>query len=253
MLAGCTRRAMSYSAAVAKNAPSQPSQPSTQRTSSPIRNQNTFNSTANIQQTQPSSLKRSPSPSHIPRTIGTEQSSYVLTLVTDQKHHQRMTNLRSKYFPKRINKLEAHLTLFHALPFSKLDSDVVPLIKEVASRTQRFNIHATRPFKMKRGIAVSVSKENGSRQAQSVHLALQRPWLEAGFLSDQDAGGCRIHYTIMNKVDDESEVQRAFEEVNGSWKDDWCVATGLGLWKYEQGGRWIYTEGFDFQGGAESQ
>ncbi|KAH9810903.1 2'-5' RNA ligase superfamily [Teratosphaeria destructans] len=70
--------------------------------------------------------RRSPSPRQRPWTASEEDEVYVLTLQTNKPHHHRMTQLRDKYFPETINKLEAHLTLFHALPGSKLESSHHP-------------------------------------------------------------------------------------------------------------------------------
>lgn len=191
-------------------------------------------------------VKRAPSPTHVPKTESEEANVYIVTLLTDRAHHQRTTEMRDKYFPKRLNKLAAHLTLFHALPGSKLESQILPVIQDVASRTERFQLHAARPFTLKKGIAISVPKHQGAQQALDVHRMLQQPWREAGFLSDQDNGGCRIHYTIMNKVDDEAEVQKAFDEVQNEWKGSWGTVEGLGLYRYDRG-FWKWVRRFDFR------
>ena len=191
-------------------------------------------------------VRRSPSPSHLPKTGASEKEVYVVTLMTDQEHHARLTRLREHYFPAKINKLAAHLTLFHALPGSKLDSDIVPILHKVASANSAFRVHAAKPFRLKRGIAIDVPRHDGGSKAQEIHRALQQPWKQAGFLSDQDAGGCRIHYTIMNKVDEDTEVDNAFGAVSESWKGDWGLAEGIGLWRYDRG-FWRFKQKFDFQ------
>ncbi|KAK0287628.1 hypothetical protein LTR35_004103 [Friedmanniomyces endolithicus] len=191
---------------------------------------------------------RTPSPSRYrPHGVAQDDAVYIVTLLTDQPHHDRMTRLRTRYFPKRINKLDAHLTLFHALPGSKLESSVIPVLQDVAQHTVPFRLLATKPFRLKHGIALSVAKNEGARQAQEVHRALLEPWLKQGFLSEQDRGGCNVHYTIMNKVDDELEVAKALEEVRESFKPDNGTAEGLGLWRYDRGW-WRWERRFDFAG-----
>lgn len=192
--------------------------------------------------------RRSPSPTHVPKSGQEEEATFVLTLQTNGSLHETMTELRKRYFPKHLNKLAAHLTLFHALPGSKLEADILPVVARVAAETQRFRLHAASPFRLRRGMAISVPKHEGGEAAQAVHAALQRPWLEAGFLSEQDAGGCRVHYTIMNKVDDEAGVARAFDEVCEQWPRVWGTADGLALWRYERG-YWRWERGFRFAGG----
>ncbi|KXS98767.1 hypothetical protein AC578_9032 [Pseudocercospora eumusae] len=191
-----------------------------------------------------------PSPSHIPQTGSEEEQVYTLTILTDKPLHKRMTELRKKYFPQNINKVAAHLTLFHALPGSKLECHIIPTIQEVTRQTSRFRVEATELFRLKKGFAVSVSEKSGGRQSKQVHRALQAPWKQEGFLSQQDAGGCRVHYTLMNKVDDELEIQNAYDEVAGAWEGDSGMAEGLALWKYDRG-FWRWYRAFNFEKGGD--
>ncbi|CAK4020974.1 Hypothetical predicted protein [Lecanosticta acicola] len=156
-----------------------------------------------------------------------------------------MTALRRRYFPPRINKLAAHLTLFHALPGSRLESNILPAIREVASRTSKFDVYADNPFRLKRGVAVNVAARAGGSQGKRVHQKLQDAWRGEGFLSEQDAGGCRLHYTLMNKVDDEVEVDDAFQDLTASFRGDRGVAEGLALWRYDRG-FWRWERKFEF-------
>jgi hypothetical protein len=198
--------------------------------------------------------KRTTSPSHNPQTSQAEKAVYILTLQTDEAHHARMTALRAKYFPKHLNKLEAHLTFFHALPESRLDSDVLPALQSVAHSTQPFDIEASHPFRMKKGFGITVPEGKGGRKAREVRAGLLGVWQdgESSWLSEQDSGtGYRAHYTVMNKVDDEGVVQKALREVESGWKEDRGRAVGLGLWRYERG-YWKWVQGFEF-GSGESR
>jgi len=206
--------------------------------------QSKANASNNKNNAQQHHHKRTSSPSHIPKT-SQQEPVYVLTLLTDDAHQKRMTALRKNYFPPKLNKLGAHLTLFHALPESKLESTIIPTIKRVSAEWQPFSVNAAKPFRMKKGIAISVPKNQGGDLAQKVHGALLGAWEGEGWLSEQDAGGMRAHYTIMNKVDDEGEVADAMEEVSGSWKGDRGTVVGLGLWRYERG-YWKWVEAFEF-------
>ena len=165
-----------------------------------------------------------------------------------------MTDLRKKYFPSKLNKLEAHLTFFHALPESKLDSNILPALKNVAASTAPFDIEASQPFRMKKGFGISVPEGKGGRQARVVRTELLSLWQggeDGSWLSEQDSGmGYRAHYTVMNKVDDEGVVAKALGEVEGSWRGDRGRAVGLGLWRYERG-YWKWVQGFEFGGGGE--
>lgn len=190
-----------------------------------------------------STRRRSPSPSHVPQTASPESSVYVLTLLTDAKHHQTLTNTRKRYFPPRLNKLDAHITLFHALPGSKLEENIKPVLREVAQKESPFPILAAKPFRLNKGIAIGVPKSQGGDDARRVHAQLKQAW--TGFLSQQDAGGFAAHYTIMNKVDDQKEVQHAFEEVEGQWSGCKGTVQGLSLFRYDRG-HWVHAEDFKF-------
>lgn len=188
--------------------------------------------------------KRTPSPSHVPKTSSAEDAVYVLTLLTDTKHHRTLTETRKKYFPPRLNKLEAHITLFHALPGSKLEESIKPTLREVSNKTTQFHILAATPFRLNKGIAIGMPKSQGGDDARQVHGQLKGAWRE--FLSSQDAGGFAAHYTIMNKVDDEKEVQKAFEQVQDEWRGCHGTVLGLSLFKYDRG-HWVHEEDFKFK------
>ena len=57
-----------------------------------------------------------------------------------------------------------------------------------------------------------------------------------------------MHYTIMNKVDDEGQVAKAMAEVESSWADDLGTAEGIGLWRYDRGW-WELKRKFEFTKG----
>ncbi|KAJ9618675.1 hypothetical protein H2203_008879 [Taxawa tesnikishii (nom. ined.)] len=166
--------------------------------------------------------RRSPSPAHIPRTDAPENYVYVLTLLTDPTHHQTLTSLRNR----------------------KLDSAIVPTLSEIASSTPKFPIRAADPFRLRKGIAIGVPKGKGGDQARDVHARLRKAWME--FLSEQDAGGFRAHYTIMNKVDDEVKVQKAYREVESEWVGCDGTVEGLSLFRYDRG-YWVLERNFEFK------
>ena len=229
---------LSYSAAASSGVP--PSQHGRTTHVPPAASPEQSNSTQ-----APSVDRRSVSPSHRPKGTAEDEQVYVLTLLTDQAQHGRMTRLRQQYFPRHLNKLEAHITLFHAVPGSRLSSSIIPRIQAVARQTSPFAFKAQEPFRLKRGVAISIAKDTGATKTQGIHRALQQPWRAEGSLSQQDAGGCQVHYTIMNKVDDERDVARVFREVQSNWEPDEGRAEGLGLWRYDRG-FWRWERGFNF-------
>ena len=183
-------------------------------------------------------------PDHVANTSSDNEDSYILTLRTDAHHHGTMTALRNKYFPKHINKLEAHISLFRALPGSKLLDPIIPDIESLAYVQTRFEINASTPFRLRQGIAVKLDKA-GAISAAKVHRELKTKWSAAGFLSKQDNGRFQPHYTIQNKVDDEKKVEEAMEELESDFKGCGGIVGGLTLWKYSRG-YWRKERDFSF-------
>ena len=201
---------------------------------------------------------------------GEDEQLYILTLLTDSEHHKSMTLLRDKYFPRKLNKLEAHLTLFHALPDSKLESDVLPGIEETVRRTAPYHIRSTEPYRLSKGIGIRVaddvdhanSGKNRRNMTRIIHAELRKKWSE--WLSEQDSAPPKLHYTVMNKVNDEQAIEKAMEELKETFqqhesqgaeakdssmqeaiKQDGDVQ-GLTLWKYQKSGHWTDPRHFNF-------
>lgn len=174
-----------------------------------------------------------------------DEQLYVVTLYTNSELHDKVTAMRQKYFPKHLNKLQAHLTLFHALPHSKLESHVVPTLRSLVNDTPTFPITAGTPFAMKKGIGISVPRAKGGQAARNIHENLLKEWQSAGFLSDQDSRHGGVHYTIMNKVDDPEEVSKTLAKVKSEWSETSGTAVGLALWRYDRG-YWKEEQVFPF-------
>jgi len=58
---------------------------------------------------------------------------YIVSFETDQAHHDAISGLRRQYFPEALLKVDAHLSVFHALPGDRLD-DVRKVLDSTAER-----------------------------------------------------------------------------------------------------------------------
>lgn len=205
--------------------------------------------------------------SQTPQTGIEEENVYILTFLTDKPHQDRMTALREKYFPPHRNKLDAHLTLFHALPGSRLESTIIPKIEEVARKTAPFTITLKGAIKQvvrlgKGGVALSIPRPQGGKEAKRVQHELQDTWRSLGILSPQDRKGSSKfpHYTIANKLDAgrtkeeaDAKVMEVKTLLRAEYVNDEGVVEGLGLWEYLDGGEWRWVRRFDFEGSNESE
>lgn len=183
-----------------------------------------------------------PRAEHQPNTGGPEEHVYVLTMKLEDSLSVPMNNMRQQYFPKRLNRTPAHLTLFHALPHSHVEA-IEQGLGQLSSSIKPFQVTTGGPFRMRKGVGVNV--DAGYQSLKDVHSQLQSQWRP--FLSEQDQGGFRPHWTVMNKVDEENEVEHALgavrKELSHSTKEGQAV--GLELWKYDRG-NWIWANEYTF-------
>ncbi|KAI0204927.1 hypothetical protein F4808DRAFT_315231 [Astrocystis sublimbata] len=195
--------------------------------------------TADFQEAAPP--RRRQNPAHAPPNP--EDNVYVLTLKTDAAHQQRMSELRRRYFPAHLLKVDAHITLFHALPHSS-KSAVISDISSLCAATAPSSIRAAKPFRMGRGVGVHVT---GLEPVGELCREMQTRWWE--HLTQQDQRRFKGHYTLMNKVDDKETVEKCLEELESGFEGCEGRAIGLDLWRYDRGW-WRHERDFEFKGTA---
>lgn len=173
-----------------------------------------------------------PRDEHRPKTEHGEELVYILTMNLSDSLATPMNKMREQHFPKKLNRIPAHMTLFHALPHSQFEA-LEEGLSRLSANTQPFVVSTGKPFRMRKGVGVNV--DAGYKKMKDLHQKLQLHWLP--FLSEQDAGGFRPHWTVMNKVDDETVVETAFETIRKelSESNQEGRAFGLDLWKYNRG------------------
>ena len=117
----------------------------------------------------------------------------ILTAELPPDLHRRYTDLRTEHFPPERNYLEAHVTLFHALPAQcedELRRYLARLTGEIAP--VRGQVEGLMP--LGGGTAIKLSSPD--------MLALRDEIAEhfRGMLTNQDQHRPRLHVTIQNKV-----------------------------------------------------
>ncbi|QPC70912.1 hypothetical protein HYE68_001664 [Fusarium pseudograminearum] len=185
---------------------------------------------------------------HIPKSSSEDEPLFVLTLLTDNGHQQTMTALRRQWFPPDILKVDAHVTLFHALPGSKL-VELKQDIADLAARIEKFQIAVgvKGVFDMGKGVGIRCSNIGDFKsKASSLRSELRDKW--EPFLSKQDKQEMwRGHYTIMNKQNDKEEVQKCLAYLREGHANSKGTVEGLTLWRYDRGW-WKEDEVFEFSG-----
>lgn len=162
----------------------------------------------------------------------------VVTLRMDTVAGARFTALRRAHFPRHRNWLDAHITLFHAVPGERLDT-VLADLAEVASSTATFVMQVDRVVFLGGGVAYALSAPDG----EGLRRTLALRW--DAFLGRQDrAKKGPLHITVQNKV--AAAVARSlYDHLVSDFAREEILAVGLDVWHYE-GGPWRRAEGLVF-------
>lgn len=165
------------------------------------------------------------------------QPPFILTLKLDTLILARLDALRQQHFPPERNFLQAHITLFHALPGDQEEA-IRATLAMICVATPVLTLSLPSVRFLGRGVAIQV--ESPALLALRGHLATTwHAWLSA-----QDRQRYQPHVTIQNKV--VPEVARTlYTQLNQSWVPLTAQGEGLLLWRYG-GGPWAFVAEFPF-------
>ena len=152
----------------------------------------------------------------------------ILTLALDPEAQDRFDALRRAHFPPERNHLQAHVTLFHALP-GEHEHRVRADVAELARRAP-YDVEVVRVRSLGRGVAYDLR----SLELDAQRAELARRW--APWLTPQDARRHRPHVTVQNKVEP-AEARALLAQLQAGFSPHRVRGTGLRLWRY-LGGPW---------------
>ena len=164
----------------------------------------------------------------------------IVTLLLDDAAQRRFDRLRASHFPAERNHLQAHVTLFHALP----GEDLGRVREELARAADRapFAVAVTGVRFLGRGVALDLHADELTSLRSSLAAAFEPE------LTRQDRQWSRPHVTVQNKV--EPDVARALHaDLSAAFVPETVTARGLGLWHY-RGGPWDAEAEFAFDPGT---
>ena len=161
----------------------------------------------------------------------------ILTLAVDPAAQADFEAQRRRYFPASLNRIPAHVSLFHALPGDEVSS-IQARLAAIAAEAFTFPVSVDSVQKLGRGVAYALKAEPLS----ALHARLREAWLP--WLTPQDQQGFRPHVVIQNKVDP-AEARVLYERLSASFRPYSVTATGLLLWRY-LGGPWALEESYPF-------
>ncbi|WP_324260533.1 2'-5' RNA ligase family protein [Altererythrobacter sp. H2] len=163
----------------------------------------------------------------------------IVTALLPADLHRWATALRTQHFPPERNYLEAHVTLFHALPPSS-EREVRAALAGEAS--------ALAPVQARLSGLISLGRGTALRIESPAMLSLRDRLAERfhGILTPQDSHRPRLHVTIQNKVTP-AEARTLKEQLEPVIEPRAFAFRGLGLHLY-RGGPWEAAGEFPFRG-----
>jgi len=151
----------------------------------------------------------------------------IVSLKLDQDSFEILNALRQHHFPPERNFLDAHITLFHALPGDR-EAAVLGTLREVAGETPCFSVLMPGVRSLGRGVAIEIESE----PLVKLRSRLASVW--SAWLTPQDRQGYRPHVTIQNKVSAE-QARSLYDELSSQWSPLTAEGNGLWLWRYMNG------------------
>lgn len=163
----------------------------------------------------------------------------ILTAELPPDLHKWATALRTQHFPPERNYLEAHVTLFHALP-GQMETELLRYLARICGGTVPIPARLDGVMSLGRGTALKLVSPQ--------LLALRHEIAEYchGMLTAQDQARLRFHVTIQNKVEPKAAkaLQQTLESVIQPRK---FAFRGLVLHRYMDG-PWELVKRFGFRG-----
>lgn len=168
-----------------------------------------------------------------------DDAPFILTALMPKDMHAWATALRTAHFPPERNYLEAHVTLFHALPAHCRD-EIVETLARVAGDTA--------PVEARLVGLMSLGGGSALKLESPAMLSLREAIADRfhGMLTAQDQHRPRLHVTIQNKVTSK-EAKALQAELDGAIEERAFAFRGLSLFRY-RGGPWEPVREFAFRG-----
>lgn len=169
---------------------------------------------------------------------------FIVTALLPPGLHAWATALRTRHFPPERNFLEAHVTLFHALP-AMAAAEVRRALSDEAAHCAPVPARLAGVMSLGRGTALKVESP--------ALLALRDRLAERfhGLLTAQDSHRPRLHITVQNKVPVE-EARALQAALTPHFEPRDFAFAGLGLYIY-RGGPWEAVRRYPFRGTGRRQ
>lgn len=170
--------------------------------------------------------------------VETPAAPLIVTLRLGAEAAGRFSALRRAHFPPHRNWLDAHVTLFHALPGAAVET-VLADAADVAARQPAFTLRVERLLFLGAGVAYALA----APEADRLRRTLAERW--AALLGAQDRSWRGpLHVTIQNKVAP-AAARALHRQLAMTFEPEDVPAVGIDIWYY-QGGPWRHAATYAF-------
>ena len=163
----------------------------------------------------------------------------ILTAELPSDLHRRYTDLRTRHFPPERNYLEAHVTLFHAIP-AQCEEELRRYLARLAGEVPPLRGRVEGLMSLGGGTAIKLSSPDLLELRDEIAEHFR------GMLTQQDQHRPRLHVTIQNKITSK-EAKAVQAQISGLFEPGEFVFPGLALYVY-RGGPWEFLRRFAFRG-----
>jgi 2'-5' RNA ligase len=170
------------------------------------------------------------------------EAPLILTALLEPAAQARFEALRLAHYPPELNRVPAHLTLFHALPGAWQD-DIEHHLAELCWQLDPLSAQVSELRFTGHGVAVAID----CPRLMSLQAELAAAW--RGALTPQDRQRFAPHVTLQNKVSPE-RARRSHAALAALISKTTLNIDGLALWRY-RGGPWEALSRFPFGAGPE--
>lgn len=161
----------------------------------------------------------------------------IVTALPDAAAAARFDAWRRAHYPAHLNRVPAHITLFHRLPQGDLDA-IEEALAERCWELDPLDARATGLEGMGRGVAIVIDSP------ALVRLRSEFARLWSGWLSPQDRRPLAPHVTIQNKVAP-SKARQTLQALEPIFEPFPFTVESVRIWRYK-GGPWERVATFPF-------
>jgi 2'-5' RNA ligase len=151
----------------------------------------------------------------------------ILTALLDGPAQARFEALRRAHYPAALNRVPAHVSLFHHLPGTELAA-VKRRLHAVCGPRPPPHVDVTGVKSLGRGVAIRLR----SPELDDVRAELAEGWRT--LLIPQDRNGFQAHVTVQNKVTG-AEAKATLQALEAGFAPFATRAVAVAIWRYLDG------------------